>query len=251
MTEPALSTRNLNKKFGSLTVARDICLSLPRGARHALIGPNGAGKTSLVNLVTGVLTPDSGDVLLEGEIVTTSSAAQRARRGLARTFQINSLFAKLTPIEAVTLAVCERRGLSGKWWRSLPDFGEAVEEAGEILTSLHLRACATRLTCELPYGEQRLLEIALALATKPAVLLLDEPGAGVPKDETAQVFTAIEALSEDLSILFIEHDMNVVFRFASKIVVMAAGAIVVEGSPPEIARDALVREIYLGKARHG
>jgi len=246
----AFSARGLNKKFGSLVVAHEIAFALPQGARHALIGPNGAGKTTLINLVTGVLTPDSGQVVLGGEDITHFAPAQRVRKGLVRTFQINSLFARLTPLEAVTLAVCERRGVAASWWRRLPDFSEAIAEAGEILSSLQLRSCATRVTSELPYGEQRLLEIALALATKPSMLLLDEPAAGVPKDESAQLFKAIEGLSNDLSILFIEHDMDLVFRFASKIIVMAGGRILVEGAPAEIARNALVREVYLGKARH-
>ena len=247
----ALSARGLNKRFGSLIVAQGIGFNLRPGARHALIGPNGAGKTTLINLMTGVMAPDSGQVLLGAEDITHLAPAQRVRKGLARTFQVNSLFARLTPLEAVTLAVCERRGVSARWWRRLAGFGEAIAEASEILSSLHLRACATRITSELPYGEQRLLEIALALATKPAVLLLDEPTAGVPKDESAQLFRAIEGLSRDLTILFIEHDMNIVFRFASKIIVMAGGRILVEGAPSEIARDARVREVYLGKTRHG
>ena len=247
----ALSTRGLNKAFGSLVVASDISFSLPQGERYALIGPNGAGKTTLINLMTGMLKPDSGQIFLGDDDISALAPAARVRRGLVRTFQINSLFPRLTALDAVTLAVCERRGESGVWWRGLPHYGVAIDEAYGILTSLRLDHVATTVTHELAYGQQRLLEIALALATKPRVLLLDEPAAGVPKDESADLFAAIDGLSRDLSILFIEHDMNLVFRFASRIIVMVGGRILLEGTPAEIANDARVREVYLGKAHHG
>jgi branched-chain amino acid transport system ATP-binding protein len=245
--ESALSTKELNKKFGSLVVAQDIALELPQGVRYALIGPNGAGKTTLMNLMTGMLAPDSGQIFLGGEEITALKPHQRVRRGLARTFQINTLFPRLSALEAVTLAVLEREGHAHNWWRGLPRFGEAIAEAQSILDSLKIPA--TRETRELPYGQQRLLEIALALATRPRVLLLDEPAAGVPKDESPALFEAIANLSRDLTILFIEHDMDVVFRFASNIIVMVGGRILVQGSPETIARDERVREVYLGKAR--
>jgi branched-chain amino acid transport system ATP-binding protein len=242
-----LSTRNINKAFGSLIVASNITLDIPRGERHALIGPNGAGKTTLINLITGMLQPDSGAILLGGEDITTLQPEARVRRGLARTFQINALFPRLTALESVTLAVLERDGYAHNWWRALPAFGAAVDEARAILASL--RIPTEKETRELAYGQQRLLEIALALATRPRILLLDEPAAGVPKDESRELFTAIAGLSSELTILFIEHDMDVVFRFASRIHVMVGGRILVEGTPDEIARDERVREVYLGK-RH-
>jgi len=242
----ALSTRNLNKSFGSLVVAQNIALELPQGVRYALIGPNGAGKTTLMNLMTGMLRPDSGHIFLGTEEITHLKPDARVKRGLARTFQINTLFPQLSAIEAVTLAVLEREGKASNWWRSLPGFGPAIGEAHAILESL--KVPPTRETRELPYGQQRLLEIALALATRPKVLLLDEPAAGVPKDESAALFDAIANLSQSLTILFIEHDMDVVFRFASRIIVMVGGRILVEGPPAEIARDERVREVYLGKA---
>jgi branched-chain amino acid transport system ATP-binding protein len=247
----ALCTRNLNKRFGSLVVAQDIALELPQGVRYALIGPNGAGKTTLMNLMTGMLAPDSGQIFLgaarsEAEITALPPHA-RVKRGLARTFQINTLFPQLSALESVALAVLEREGHAQNWWRGLPRFGAAIDEAQSILDSL--KVPATRLTRELPYGQQRLLEIALALATRPRVLLLDEPAAGVPKDESAALFDAIANLSRELTILFIEHDMQVVFRFASRIFVMVGGRILVHGAPDEIARDERVREVYLGKAR--
>jgi branched-chain amino acid transport system ATP-binding protein len=245
-----LSTRNLDKSFGSLAVAQGISISVPRGERYALIGPNGAGKTTLINLMTGMLRPDAGAILLGDEDITALAPEARVKRGLARTFQINALFPHLSALESVTLAVLERLGDAKTWWKSLPRYGAAIEEAFSILESLHLGAQCHRPTRELAYGEQRLLEIALALATRPRVLLLDEPAAGVPKDESAQLFAAISNLSRDLTVLFIEHDMDVVFRFASRIIVMVGGRILVEGTPGEIARDERVREVYLGKRRH-
>jgi len=226
-------------------VAQDIALELPPGVRYALIGPNGAGKTTLMNLMTGMLAPDSGQIFLGGEEITALRPHLRVKKGLARTFQINTLFPQLSALEAVTLAVLERDGHAHNWWRGLPRFGAAIDEAQAILDSLKIPAA--RETRELAYGQQRLLEIALALATRPRVLLLDEPAAGVPKDESAALFDAIANLSRELTILFIEHDMDVVFRFASRIIVMVGGRILVEGPPDEIARDERVREVYLGK----
>jgi branched-chain amino acid transport system ATP-binding protein len=246
-----LSTRGLDKSFGSLVVAKDIALNLPQGERYALIGPNGAGKTTLINLMTGMLKPDGGQIFLGENDITAIKPEERVRRGLVRTFQINTLFPHLNALEAVTLAVCERRGYAGTWWRKLPAYGDAIDEAYAILVSLRLGASCYRPTHELAYGQQRLLEIALALATKPKVLLLDEPAAGVPHEESTELFAVIAGLPQDIAVLFIEHDMNVVFRFAHRIIVMVGGRILVEGTPGEIAADARVREVYLGKARHG
>jgi branched-chain amino acid transport system ATP-binding protein len=250
VAEPALRTESLNKRFGALEVARGISIALPRGARHALIGPNGAGKTTLINLVTGQLAPDSGRILLDGADITRLPVAARVHAGLARTFQINSLFPDLTPLEAVTLAICERERQAGAFWRRLAAHSAAIDEAAAILARLRLAAAATRPTRTLPYGEQRLLEIALALATRPRVLLLDEPAAGVPADESAALFAAIAALPEDIAVLFIEHDMNIVFRFASRITVMVAGAVLLEADPDAVRSDPRVREVYLGQAAH-
>ena len=251
MTAPALRTSGLHKSFGSLAVAQDVAITLPQGARYALIGPNGAGKTTLINLITGALRPDAGQILLGEEEITTLEPDRRVKRGLARTFQINTLFADLEPLEAVTLAICEREGVAGVWWRRLAGFNHAVDEAYEILASLKLGAVCYRPTRELAYGQQRLLEIALALATKPKVLLLDEPAAGVPRQAGGELFEAIASLSADITVLFIEHDMEVVFRFASRVIVMVGGRLLLEGSPAEIAADPRVREVYLGRSRHG
>jgi branched-chain amino acid transport system ATP-binding protein len=242
-----LSTRNLNKSFGSLVVAQDVALELPKGVRYALIGPNGAGKTTLINLLTGALRPDGGQIFLDGQEITSLHPHERVRKGLARTYQVNTLFPQLTALESVALAVLERQRHAHNWWRSLSGYAEAIGEAHGLLQSLRLHEVADRPTRELAYGQQRLLEIALALATKPRVLLLDEPAAGVPKDESAEVFAVISNLSSELTILFIEHDMDVVFRFASRIIVMVGGRILLEGTPAEVGRDARVREVYLGK----
>ena len=248
MSTAALSTRGLDKSFGSLVVAKGIEFSLPQGARHALIGPNGAGKTTLINLMTGMLRPDGGQILLGGEDITALGPEERVRRGLVRTFQINSLFPHLNPLEAVTLTICERERIARTWWRPTSDYRAAVEEAYSVLESLMLGPVSTRETRELAYGQQRLLEIALALATKPKVLLLDEPAAGVPREESSELFTAITSLSQDISVLFIEHDMELVFRFASRVIVLVGGRVLVEGTPHEIASDPQVRAVYLGRS---
>ncbi len=246
MTTPALSTLGLEKRFGSLVVASDINLTIPHGVRYALIGPNGAGKTTLINLITGMQRPDAGRIFLADADITAFKPDARVKQGLVRTFQINTLFPQLNALEAVTLAVCERRGVAGTWWTPLTAHADVVAEAYAILEALTLAADCYRLTRELAYGQQRLLEIALALATRPKVLLLDEPAAGVPREESAELFAAIAGLSKDITVLFIEHDMDLVFRFASRIIVMVGGRILVEGTPQEIAADARVREVYLG-----
>jgi ABC-type branched-subunit amino acid transport system ATPase component len=245
-----LRTQGLAKSFGALQVTRDVSIALPRGCRHALIGPNGAGKTTLINLITGQIAPDRGRIELDGEDVTGLAAAARVRKGLARTFQINTLFPELTPVEAVTLAVCERERSAGQFWRALASQTRAIDEAFMILTSLGLADVATRPTRTLAYGQQRLLEIALALATRPKVLLLDEPAAGVPKDESAMLFGVIAALPEDISVLFIEHDMSIVFRFATSIIVLVAGGVLLEAPPDVIRTDQRVRDVYLGHSSH-
>ncbi len=251
MSAPVLSTRGLDKSFGSLVVAKNIELALPKGVRYALIGPNGAGKTTLINMITGMVRPNAGQIFLGEDDITRLEPEARVKRGLVRTYQINTLFPDLNALESVALTICERRGVAATWWRGLAGYREEADEAFEILSSLSLGSVCYRRTRELAYGQQRLLEIALALATRPKVLLLDEPAAGVPKDESAELFRAIAGLSQDITVLFIEHDMNLVFRFASRIIVMVGGRILVAGTPEEIAADPRVREVYLGEAGHG
>jgi branched-chain amino acid transport system ATP-binding protein len=254
MTAPALEVRALQKNFGAIAVSADINLSLPRGARHALIGPNGAGKTTLVNLITGVLRPTAGQVLLEGEEITHLPQAARTRRGIARTFQVNQLFRPLTVLENVYLAIGERTGACHRLWRSAGAERAVLDEALDHLQSLALVSDARKPVRELPYGRQRLVEIAIALAQRPKLLLLDEPAAGVPSSENHLILDVIAKLDPNITVLIIEHDMDVVFRFANRITVLVAGAVLTEGTPQEIAADERVRAVYLGEAgggRHG
>lgn len=246
-----LQTQSLIKRFGGFVVTDDVNLSVEQGARHALIGPNGAGKTTLINLLTGFLSPSAGTVLLEGQDVTAMSQHQRCRKGLVRTFQINQLFADMTVLESVTMAVCERMGLGTRWWRPVGSFSVAVDEAADILRRLRLLDDAYEITRNLAYGRQRLIEIALALALQPKVLLLDEPAAGVPTSESQELFETIAQLPKDVTILLIEHDMNLVFRFAERISVLVSGAILLEDTPDVIAHHPRVKEVYLGEETHG
>lgn len=246
----ALQVKKLNRTFGALPVTRDVDLTLERGARCALIGPNGAGKTTLVNLITGVLKPHSGRVLLNGDDITASSQADRARRGLARTFQINQLFRGLTVLENLCMTVGERDGHCNNLWRSSGSKREVIDEAIGYLDSLRLTDDALKLVRELPYGRQRLVEIAIALAQKPRVLLLDEPAAGVPSSESHLILDVVAALDPDIAVLIIEHDMDVVFRFAKEITVLVQGAVFTQGTPAEIMSNEQVRAVYLGQEGH-
>ena len=249
-----LETRALCKSFGALQVTQHVTLSLEVGARHALIGPNGAGKTTLVNQLTGVLEPSSGTVLLDGEDVTRLRPEERVRRGLTRTFQINTLFPHLTPLEAVAAVIFERErdrlGFARRWIRGVSHSRAQLDEAQAQLEALGLGRDSGVATHQLAYGRQRILEIALALAAKPRVLLLDEPAAGIPEGESAELFAVLDRLPADVAILLIEHDMSLVFRFAKSITVLVGGAELVTGTPHAIAADPRVREVYLGQGTH-
>lgn len=247
MTAAALETIGLSRSFGGIRAAADVGLRLEAGGRHALIGPNGAGKTTLVNLLTGVLRPSAGRVLLGGEDVTGLRPDQRARCGLSRTFQVNQLFPAMTPLETVALAVAERRGDGRRWWRALGRLPAVAEEAAAILERFGLADAMGERVSGLPYGRQRLLEIALAVACRPRVLLLDEPAAGVPEAERDAILAGVAALPAEASVLLIEHDMDLVFRFADRISVLVAGAVLTEGTPAEVAADPRVRAVYLGE----
>ena len=246
----ALEVRQLNRSFGALRVTRDVNLTLARGARRALIGPNGAGKTTLINLITGALKPSSGDVLLDGKDITATSQAERARRGLARTFQINQLFRGLTVLENLCMTIGERDGECNNLWRAAGSKASVIEEALDHLEALRLVGDALKPVRELAYGRQRLVEIAIALAQKPRVLLLDEPAAGVPSSESHLILDVVDALDPDIAILIIEHDMDVVFRFARQITVLVQGAVFTEGTPDEIKANEDVRAVYLGQEAH-
>jgi branched-chain amino acid transport system ATP-binding protein len=243
----ALETINLVKRFSGIIASNNVSLRIAKGARHALIGPNGAGKTTLINLLTGVQRPTGGRILLDGEDISDLSTHERVRLGIVRTFQINQLFSDLTPLETIGLAVSERRGQGLDWWRIVGSRPDLVTEVVEILERFHLTDVIDKRTAVLPYGKQRLLEIAVAIACRPRVLLLDEPAAGVPEDERHEILAAVEALPADVTVLLIEHDMDIVFSFADRISVLVNGALFVEGSPEEVASDARVKAVYLGE----
>jgi branched-chain amino acid transport system ATP-binding protein len=238
--------RNLKKTFGGLNVTNDVSISMAPGDRVALIGPNGAGKTTFVNLVTGNLDASAGSVHLGTEDITRLGAMDRVRRGLVRSFQVTRLFSEMTPEEHVSLAILQRGGRSGRMFGSHSSMPDVAEETHRLLATLGIEHLADRKVSEIAYGQQRLLEMALALALKPKVLLLDEPAAGVPQSDTALIEKAIADLPADLAVLMIEHDMDLVFRFAKRVVVLAAGEIIFDGLPADVTRDARVRQAYLG-----
>ena len=242
-----LETRGLCKSFGALTVADQINFRLEAGSRHALIGPNGAGKTTFVNLLTGRLTPTSGQVFIGGQDVTALPQAERVRRGLGRTFQINSLFKNMSVLDNVALGVAERLKVADKIWPPARAFNAVRDESMALLELLGIAADAGLRITDLPYGKQRLVEIAIALGLQPKVLLLDEPAAGVPSMESDRILQALDALPADIAILIIEHDMDLVFRFAKRITVLVQGEVLCEGTPTEIAADKRVHQVYLGE----
>ena len=245
-----LETQKLCKSFGALTVAQNIDFRLHAGDRHALIGPNGAGKTTFVNLLMGALAPSSGSIHLGGEDVTRVRQAQRVKRGLGRTFQINALFTQLPVLDNVALGIAERRNIAHRMWRAAAAHKDIIEESEALLASLGLAEDALVPVKDLPYGKQRLVEIAIALGLKPKVLLLDEPAAGVPSMESERILQVLDRMPADSAILIIEHDMDLVFRFAKRITVLVQGEVLVEGSPEEVRRDRRVHEVYLGES-HG
>jgi len=249
MSEVVLSAQGLVKRFGGITATRDVTLNLHKGARHALIGPNGAGKTTLINLLTGVLAPTEGRIALEGTDITRLAPHQRVRRGMVRTFQINQLFGSMTPLETLALVVSQQRGAGAGWWWPLghrKTTAGVAERCAELLEQFHLTDVMNQRTEHLAYGKRRLLEIAIALACEPRVLLLDEPVAGVPAGEREELLQTVAALPADVSVLLIEHDMDLVFSFANFMTVLVNGAVLTEGTPEAIAADPQVRAVYLG-----
>jgi branched-chain amino acid transport system ATP-binding protein len=247
----ALETQNLCMRFGALKVTKNIDLKIAAGARHALIGPNGAGKTTFVNLVTGLFSPSEGNILLDGKDVTKSSSQHRVAGGMARTFQLNTLFNTLTVAENVAIPTAQRLGISWRPWGKTTSTPAVVEEVAALLDSLNILPLASKRIVDLAYGQRRLVEIAIALALKPKVLLLDEPAAGIPNGESGIILDLLEKLPADIAVVLIEHDMTLVFRFARHITVLVEGAVLTEGSTAQIRSDERVRDVYLGRRHHG
>jgi branched-chain amino acid transport system ATP-binding protein len=253
MSDVVLSAQGLVKKFGGITATNNVTLDVRRGARHALIGPNGAGKTTLINLLTGVLAPTEGRIVLEGEDIGRLAPHERVRRGMVRTFQINQLFASMTPLQTLAAVVSQHRGLGASFWKPLGASAAVTERCEHLLQQFHLTEVMNQRTEHLAYGKRRLLEIAIALACDPRVLLLDEPVAGVPAGEREELLQTVAALPADVSVLLIEHDMDLVFSFADRMTVLVNGAVLTEGNPEEIANNEDVKTVYLGhvEALHG
>ena len=245
---PVLRTHGLVRRFGGIVATDQVSLTIAAGARHALIGPNGAGKTTLINLLTGVLAASEGRIEMDGVDITHESPYRRVRRGIVRTFQINQLFGELTPLQTLLLVVAQRDGDGARWWRPLGSSPQQLDEAVRLLERFRLADMMNTRTAILPYGKRRLLEIAIAVAARPRLLLLDEPAAGVPEGERDDILETINRLPADVSILLIEHDMDLVFSFARRISVLVSGALLTEGTPQQIAADPRVRQVYLGEA---
>jgi branched-chain amino acid transport system ATP-binding protein len=246
MNPTVLRAENLVKRFGGITATNKVTLDVARGARHALIGPNGAGKTTLINQLTGVLAPTEGRILLDGEDITQLAPHKRVRRGMVRTFQINQLFNSFTPLETLAMVLSQHLGYGARWWQLLGRQPEVQRRADQLLEQFHLADVRHVRTEHLAYGKRRLLEIAIALACEPRVLLLDEPVAGVPAGEREELLRTVAALPADVSVLLIEHDMDLVFEFARFITVLVNGTVLTEGTPEAIANDPEVKAVYLG-----
>lgn len=251
MQETVLSAEGLVMRFGGITATNKVSLNLKKGARHALIGPNGAGKTTLINLLTGVLQPTEGRITLLGEDITQLAPHRRVRRGMVRTFQINQLFDTLTPLQTLALTVSQQQGLGTTWWQALGSNARVVDRCAQLLEQFHLTEVMNQPTHVLAYGKRRLLEIAIALACEPRVLLLDEPVAGVPAGEREELLRTVAALPADVSVLLIEHDMDLVFSFAKRMTVLVNGTVLTEGDPEQIANDPQVKAVYLGHGEEG
>ncbi|CAN5428546.1 ABC transporter ATP-binding protein [soil metagenome] len=241
-----LQTRGLSMAFGGLKVFSGLEFSMTRGERHAVIGPNGAGKSTFVGILTGLLSPTAGEVLLDGKDVTRATPRQRVAAGLVRTFQINTLFASLTPLESAVLAICQRDGVAKPSLRAARHLTVQIGEAQDLLEKFGLGQDATTPTQELPYGKQRVLEVVLAYALRPRVLLLDEPAAGLSTTQGHALFEQLATLTEGTTVLFIEHDMNLVFRYAHRVSVFAGGTVLAQGTPDEVRAHEGVRKAYLG-----
>ena len=247
MTDPLLSVQNLSKSYGALKVTQDVSLDVHEGQLHAIIGPNGAGKTTLISQLSGQLRPDSGRVVYAGQDITRMDMAGRVRLGLARSFQLTTLLPSFTVLENVALAVQAREGSSFRFLRPAASEQALNDQAMACLADVGLADRASRLAGLLSHGEKRQLELAVALATKPRLLLLDEPLAGTGHEEAAHLVEMFRSLKNRVTMVLIEHDMDAVFALADAVSVLVYGQIVASGTPSQVRADAKVRAAYLGE----
>jgi len=248
---PLLAFQNLRAGYGEAVVLDDISFEIAERGSLAVLGRNGVGKSTLLLTLMGFTQLRRGSILWRGADITRLAPHRRARLGLGRTFQVTTLFRNLSVLDNVALAVAERRGDAQRMWRPASSHKEIIAESRDLLATLGLADDAATRAQDLPYGKQRLVEVAVALGLRPKVLLLDEPAAGVPSADTEKILRHLEKLSADIAILIIEHDMDLVFRFAQRITVLVQGQVLVEGTPESIAADRRVRDVYLGEATHG
>ena len=241
-----LRLRDVAKRFGGVVATDGVSLEVAAGEVHALIGPNGAGKTTLVGLISGSLTADAGEILFQEKIITHLRQHDRVRAGLARSYQITSIFRKLSVLDNLALAVQARSGSSFSFWRPLEKETALFDEASSLLEQVGLQEKRNHLAATLAHGEQRALEVGLALATQPRLVLLDEPMAGMGPQESRRMIELIERVRAGVTVLLVEHDMDAVFRLASRISVMVNGRVIATGSPESIRTNMDVRKAYLG-----
>ena len=245
--QPLLDIQDLVKSFGALLATDHVSLQVLPNEIHALIGPNGAGKTSLVAQLSGLLSSDSGRIVFKGKDITSKAAHERVRLGLARSFQITRLFKTFTVLENVALSIQARMGNSFSFWKPVNQEDELTNNAMSLLSELGLAPRAHHQASELSHGEQRILELGLAVATQPKLLLLDEPMAGAGPVESERILNLILKLREQSAILLVEHDMDAVFRLADRISVLVNGAVIATGTPQEIRLHPQVIAAYLGE----
>jgi ABC-type branched-subunit amino acid transport system ATPase component len=243
---PCLQLDRVSRHFGGLKAVDEVSLTVPSGSRHAVIGPNGAGKTTLFNVISGELPPTSGTLVLSGADVTSLAPHQRAARGISRTFQITRLFSDLTVMEngLLACAALDRRRFA--WFRSLSSYADLMDHAASLLERFGLSSLAHTRARHLSYGEQRRLEVALSLAGRPRLLLLDEPMAGLSTPERVSMRALLETLDPAIAVLLIEHDMDMAFAFAERVTVLHQGRVLAEGSRDDIGANEMVQQIYLG-----
>ena len=248
MAEALLEVRGLSRRFAAVEALKAVSFAVTAGEVHALIGPNGAGKTTFIHHLSGALTPDAGEIRFAGRDITRLSMHERVRAGMARSYQITNVFAGLSALDNVALAVQGRAdaGSSFRFWRPVAAETRLFDEARQYLDQVSLADRAARVAGQLSHGEQRALELAMTLATKPQLLLLDEPMAGTGPEESARMVELIEGLASEVTLLLVEHDMDAVFRLADRISVLVDGRLICTGTPDAVRQDAAVRRAYLG-----